>query len=206
MSERTDELTRDKELLILNAAQRRFAVYGLSKVTMDEIAADLGMGKTSLYYYFPTKEDLFRRVIQREQQEFLLRVRAHPELPVSVAEKLKQYAQQRLKYSSELANLHLFSLQGLLFSKPQFHELFEGFAAEEQRYLCDLFRQGAQSGEFDLQSPEILATVVLHLLQGLQMRAHKRVQLTGEQSAAAEELARDMIMTIELVLAGIRKA
>jgi len=60
--------TRDKEELILQAAQHRFAAYGLSKVTMDEIAEDVGMAKASLYYCFPTKETIFRSVVQHEQE------------------------------------------------------------------------------------------------------------------------------------------
>jgi len=34
-----------------------FRRFGLAKVTMDEIAADLGISKAALYYYFPAKED-----------------------------------------------------------------------------------------------------------------------------------------------------
>ena len=49
-----EKLTRDKEEVILRSAQRRFASFGYSKVTMDEIAEDIGMAKASLYYYFPT--------------------------------------------------------------------------------------------------------------------------------------------------------
>jgi TetR/AcrR family transcriptional regulator len=41
---------RQTKALILEAAQRQFARYGLSKVTMDEIAEEVGMGKASLYY------------------------------------------------------------------------------------------------------------------------------------------------------------
>jgi len=59
--------SNDKEELILNAAQRRFASYGYSKVTMDEIAEDVGMAKASLYYYFPTKEVIFRSIVLHEQ-------------------------------------------------------------------------------------------------------------------------------------------
>jgi AcrR family transcriptional regulator len=38
---------------IIEAARKRFSHYGLTKTTMNEIAADIGMSKASLYYYFP---------------------------------------------------------------------------------------------------------------------------------------------------------
>ena len=54
-----------KEKTIVEAARNRFAHYGFSKVTMEEIATDVGMGKASLYYYFPKKEDLFKKLVYR---------------------------------------------------------------------------------------------------------------------------------------------
>ncbi len=64
-----EENIKEKELMITEAARKRFAHYGFSKVTMDEIATDVEMGKASLYYYFPTKEDLFRAVLIQEMNE-----------------------------------------------------------------------------------------------------------------------------------------
>ena len=64
-------LAREKETLILDAAQNRIARFGFSKVTMDEIAQDIGLAKASLYYYYPTKEHIFRAVVAREQDKFL---------------------------------------------------------------------------------------------------------------------------------------
>ena len=53
----------DKIALILSASQKRFGRYGLSKTTMNEIAADVNMSKASLYYYFKNKEDIFKAVL-----------------------------------------------------------------------------------------------------------------------------------------------
>ena len=47
---------------VLDAAQKRFARFGLSKTTMNDIADDLGVSKASLYYYFPDKESIFKKV------------------------------------------------------------------------------------------------------------------------------------------------
>ena len=38
-----------KEKAILEAARKRFAYFGFSKITMDEIASDVALGKASLY-------------------------------------------------------------------------------------------------------------------------------------------------------------
>ena len=43
---------------ILDAADRRFRVYGFKKTTMAEIADDVGMSTANLYRYFPSKVDI----------------------------------------------------------------------------------------------------------------------------------------------------
>ena len=48
---------------ILNQAEEMFIQFGYSKVTMDEIAASLGMSKKTLYKFFPGKEALVKEMI-----------------------------------------------------------------------------------------------------------------------------------------------
>lgn len=50
-----------KRILIIEAALKRFAHYGLSKTTMTEIAKDISFSKALLYYYFPDKLSLYVR-------------------------------------------------------------------------------------------------------------------------------------------------
>ena len=51
---------------ILKIAQEIFSKYGYKKTTLDDIANAVRKGKSSLYYYFTSKEDLFQEVIQKE--------------------------------------------------------------------------------------------------------------------------------------------
>ncbi len=48
---------------ILSQAELMFIQFGYSKVTMDEIAASLGMSKKTLYKFFPGKEALVKEMI-----------------------------------------------------------------------------------------------------------------------------------------------
>ena len=54
----------DDKLRLLTAARERFLESGFSKVTVEEIAADLRMSKKTVYKFFPTKEDLLRGVVR----------------------------------------------------------------------------------------------------------------------------------------------
>ncbi len=62
----SDDAIRNR---ILRAARDRFFKFGFSKVTMDELAQDLGMSKKTLYKFFPSKSDLLRQVMAAMQNE-----------------------------------------------------------------------------------------------------------------------------------------
>ncbi|MCI0707993.1 MAG: TetR/AcrR family transcriptional regulator [Ignavibacteriae bacterium] len=47
---------------ILQAAGEKFFSQGFSKVTVDEIASEIGMSKKTIYKFFPSKEDIMRAV------------------------------------------------------------------------------------------------------------------------------------------------
>lgn len=49
---------------ILQAAERLFAVYGLSKVTMEDVAKAIGKTRGSIYYYYKSKEEIVDAVIR----------------------------------------------------------------------------------------------------------------------------------------------
>jgi AcrR family transcriptional regulator len=48
---------------ILQLTKEEFFQRGFHRVTVDELAAKLGMSKKTIYKYFPTKEDLVRNVV-----------------------------------------------------------------------------------------------------------------------------------------------
>ncbi len=61
-------LTRNPEATkhqILDAAEAEFAVAGLSAARTEAIAAQTGVTKAMIYYYFQSKEELYRAVLER---------------------------------------------------------------------------------------------------------------------------------------------
>lgn len=59
-----EETRRETERAILAAAEKVFAEAGFGGATMQLIADMAGLPKANLHYYFPTKEALYRRVVQ----------------------------------------------------------------------------------------------------------------------------------------------
>jgi TetR/AcrR family transcriptional regulator len=61
---RRAEIRQQNETLILQAAEKVFAEAGFGGATMQLIADMAGLPKANLHYYFATKEELYRRVVQ----------------------------------------------------------------------------------------------------------------------------------------------
>lgn len=56
-------IQKEKQDIILEAALEVFSVHGFRGATIDQIAAQAGMSKPNLLYYFPRKEEIHRRLI-----------------------------------------------------------------------------------------------------------------------------------------------
>lgn len=62
---RRTNIRRENERAILEAAEKVFAEAGFGGATMQMIADMAGLPKANLHYYFATKEDLYRKVVQQ---------------------------------------------------------------------------------------------------------------------------------------------
>lgn len=68
IKERQRQMVRDE---ILDAAQSLVAQKGYGTVSMDVLAAHVGISKPTLYSYFPTKEELVLASVLREMKRLL---------------------------------------------------------------------------------------------------------------------------------------
>jgi len=193
-----------KEQEILDAARNRFAHYGFSKVTMDEIASDVGLGKASLYYYFPTKEELFKSVINEEQKLFVDEIEKLFCRKMSAENKLRNYVRKRLEYFRELVNLGTLNLHTLVDIKLMFKGLFEDFEQKELALIRKILDEGKINGEFDSKVNQTTTKIFLHLVQGLRLRIIKYNKDKRMDKDNYDELKEEMSVFIEIFVKGIK--
>ena len=193
-----------KENEIIEAARTLFAHYGFSKVTMEEIAADVGMGKASLYYYFPKKEDLFKSVIQKEQDLFVEEIENLIRQNLTATKKLGDYVSKRLEYFQQLINLATLNVHSLVDIKTMFKELFIKFEDQELVLLQKIFDEGKTKGEFDKPVTEKTTRIFLHLLQGLRLRIIKSININRTEKVNYDELREETMTFVDIFSRGIK--
>ena len=59
---------------ITAAARGHFLRHGFRAVTMDDLAAEMGVSKKTLYVHFPTKGELLKAVVLQKVGELLIKL------------------------------------------------------------------------------------------------------------------------------------
>lgn len=91
---------------ILSAADCLFQKYGLNKTTMEDIAREAGKGKSTLYYYFKSKEEIFDAIIQDEKNKFFDQAQKLIAAAPSARQKMEAFCKSRLLRIKEVTNLY----------------------------------------------------------------------------------------------------
>jgi TetR/AcrR family transcriptional repressor of mexJK operon len=191
--------------MILDAAKGEFSTFGFKKVTMDEIARELDMGKASLYYYFRTKEELFGAVITREHELFMETVERRIADVPSAGEKIKTFVAERTEYFNRLVHLNVLDHRTAAAMKPIFAKLFEAFSREELKLLRAIILEGRKNGEFRVPSEEKVAEALLHTLQGLRLRFVRFLDAPRMGPKDYDRLKKEQRFVTDMILRGIKK-
>jgi TetR/AcrR family transcriptional regulator len=161
-----------KVTVILEAARKRFAHYGLGKTTMNDIASDIGMSKASLYYYFTDKEKIFIAVVEQDMAEFVKVIEDLIERPSKPSFKLKKYVSLRNQLLVKLFNLSRIENPSPadLFN-PLFDELKTKYTNKEKSLVQRIFQYGITEKEFGKFPVDAYTDLFVSALGGLRTLA-----------------------------------
>ena len=166
----TDTRRDEKKGQLLNAARSVVARFGYRKTTLEDIAAEAGVSRATLYYYFPNKEEVFRALIVHEIERFqtVLLEAVDPDAPAD--ERLMSFVRARFRHLRELKSLYSVTEHFARDFLPMASEELAGFQEAEKAFLSSLIQQGMESGRFRQVDAMLLATALLAALRGLDER------------------------------------
>ncbi len=144
----TDEEVDKRRHEIFNASIDLFLKNGFQETSMQEIARTAGMGKSSLYDYFKTKEEILIAVVEDEIYDLTEQARLIARQPLPPAEILKQVIRAHLEYllkNKEFYTRILFEVQRLGIQAQQRMQLKRH---AYQDLLCSLIEQAIQRWDF----------------------------------------------------------
>ena len=194
-----------KTNLILDAAQKRFGMYGLEKTTMKEIAQDTGLSKASLYYYFPDKLQLFHAVIEKEQKEFLSFLSRTFNQINEPEDKLREYVVIRNNYFKTFLNLSKIRISAFKEFKPVLPDLYSQLRETESALISSIIEDGQQKDLFLIEKIAETADLFLDILQSIRWTILKQKDMAYLDSEDFALLEQRSELFMDIFLKGIRK-
>lgn len=185
--------SRQKNEAILEAATRVFLRAGYANASMDAIAGEAGVSKTTIYSHFGSKEALFGAIIEQRCRRRLAAVAAGPEAASEPRAALTAVAEQIMEATVAPDSLALYRV--IIAEAPRFPDLgrithLHGARAAIQslaRYLAD---QSAR-GRLAVDDPELAAEQFFGIVMGFfQLRALLGVETRPAPDRAARHIRR----------------
>jgi AcrR family transcriptional regulator len=139
---------------IIEAARRVFQKWGLKKSTMEDIAEEAGKGKSTLYYYFKSKEEIFDIVLRGETDRILANAKAAVEHEPETKEKLKKYIISTLTEMRKNANVYSIVRGEIKGNKLLIEKLKKELIVREESFVRGLFRDGIRTNELKFINPD----------------------------------------------------
>lgn len=143
--------TRDA---ILDATDRLLARYGYKKMTIDDLAKEVGIGKGSVYLHFDSKEEIALSHIDRIIERLKASLYTTAQSKVSPEKKLRKMLIDRVMMRFDSVQHYSQSLNELLAQlRPRLLERRKRYFEEEARIFAGVLSEGKTAGAFKLKDP-----------------------------------------------------
>ena len=151
--------------LILDSLQTLLENRKLQTISVSEIAQTAGIGKGSIYYYFPSKDAILEALVERNYEKPLTTAKtlsSQTDIPpftrmAMIFQACRNASTEYLK-SGEQNGVGA-PEKALLHQKYMSHLI-----SEFKPVLAEIIQQGIDAGEIHFDKPEVLAEIVLIVL------------------------------------------
>ena len=153
---------------ILKIAQDIFSKFGYKKTTLDDIANAVRKGKSSLYYYFKSKEDLFQAVIMKEVELLARELDKVVNRNTDPVDKLRDYLLTKINTFRNLANFYN-ALENDVTAIGFIEEIKNRYEQDEIRMIKRILIEGVRKNEFEIYDFNLAAIGITMAIKGLEM-------------------------------------
>ena len=163
---------------VITTAQRLFQKYGYSKTTMEDIAKAMGRGKSTLYYYYKSKDEIFEAVIIKEADEVVHAILEATKQKTTAEDKLKAYLTTSLESIKVKLNLYeairkeLLDSEDIYFNQKHLTTPIMQYNTREIQVVKEILLLGLKNKEFTTsisENVDLIAYTVITALRSIAM-------------------------------------
>ena len=184
---------------ILDATDRLLARFGYKKMTVEDIAVEVGIGKGTIYLHFTSKEEIVLSHVDRIVDRVKERLREIASSDAPAAERLRSMLLTRVLFRFDSIQHYTQSLNDLLSAlRPGLMARRALYFEAEAQIFADLLIAGRETGEFDFQDELATARALLQATNGL-----LPYSLSTAELGAREEVEQRAGDVADLVMRGL---
>lgn len=161
---------------IMEASRDLFARFGYKKTTMEDIAMALRKGKSSLYYYFKNKEEIFQAVIDLESEMLHSKLLEVVKSGNDAASKLKNYVTVRMETVRKLENYQRVIKEDLYGGYDFLLPNRQKSESMEEEFLQSILDEGVATGIFQIKNTKTGAVGIATALRGMEIPLFRGVE------------------------------
>lgn len=189
--------TRDA---ILDATDRLLTRSGYKKMTIDELAAEVGIGKGSVYLHFESKEEIVLSHIDRIIERLKKKLYEIAAKRASADSRLKEMLVERVLFRFDSVQHYSQSINELLaVLRTKLLERRQRYFGEEARILAEVVADGQTNGIFVKGDPFDAANTMLLATNSLLPYSLSAAEL-GER----KEIAKRTSKIADLLIRGLK--
>ena len=191
---------RDVKSAILDAADRLLARNGYKKMTIDDLAAEVGIGKGSVYLHFTSKEEIALSHIDRIVEQLKARLEQIASKKTSCERRLKEMLVERVVFRFDSVQHYTQSLNDILSTiRPRLLERRKRHFDEEAGIFARLVKEGVEAGEFAKANANETARSLLLATNSL-----LPYSLSTQELGERREIEKRVSALADLLVSGVR--
>jgi AcrR family transcriptional regulator len=153
---------------ILDATDRLLALFGYRKMTVEDIAAEAGIGKGTIYLHFSSKEEVVLSHIDRIVERLKDRLKEIARSEASAAERIRLMLLTRVLFRFDSIQHYTQSLNDLLAAlRPGLLRRRAQYFDAEAQIFAEVLAEGIRAGEFSFNDEQATAHALLQATNGL---------------------------------------
>ena len=183
---------------ILKVASQIFGKYGFQKTTIDEIAKTAHKAKGSVYYYFNSKEDLFKAVVEEEISVIRSGLTRILMENVDATIMMRNYLLKRMYLLIDAVNYHETLKAEFIEGYGFMQESRDAFFKFETELLKAILDKGVRDQKFEIRDTFATASVI--------MMAMKAIEVPFYLQKKIGQFEQTIVELLDILIKGLGKA
>ncbi|MEQ9289357.1 MAG: TetR/AcrR family transcriptional regulator [Cyclobacteriaceae bacterium] len=195
----------DKKNQILDAAKNLFNRLGYAKTSVDDISQAVGMKKSSLYYYFKNKEDMFMCSFKDEWEHQFTIFAEEAKKAESAGDKIMAYITQSLSYYEQVVMVHKIPVNVLIETRNMYREFVDRINEGGVGFYKKCLQEGIDSGEFEECDTQKVAECICTVKFSIQYDSFNMFMHTYPTTEDWISIRESIFYAVRLIIKGLKK-